>query len=140
MSNLTFAIHPHRAGCWQVIATARHGAHTADASIVVAAAVQPDTGTPLHGGLAASLAWAALGHQLLAGDAVAAAACFRAGLTVLGERYATFDVSEDTGLKIAAAEQQLAKGHAEQGANGLAAMLALRQGFYRDRYADALVA
>jgi len=58
------------------------------------------------------------------------------GIEALGTRYRPRRVKDDTTLKIAAAEEQLAAGRAEEAARSLGESLRLRIDLYLRRYPD----
>lgn len=98
------------------------------------------TGESPHGRLAAARAWAALGAgRLAAGEADAAIRCAEAGLAELGGDYRPPGVKDSTALKIAAARERIAQGHAHDGATTLLDMLENRSRLYVTRYADEVV-
>ena len=77
--------------------------------------------------LAGAVASARLGRRLLAGgDAEGAIAAARAGLEEAGEVPSDADVKDDTGLKLSAAEDRLAEGHAGDAAEVMLDMLEIR--------------
>jgi hypothetical protein len=77
--------------------------------------------------LAGAVASARLGRRLLAaGDAEGAIAAARAGLEEAGEVPFGPEVKDDTGLKLAAAEDRLADGHAVDAAEVMLDMLDIR--------------
>lgn len=93
----------------------------------------------VHERLAGARAWLALGERLLDADnADDALAAGRAGLEELGPDYASRRTVDDTGLKLALAEDRLAEGDTESAAALTLRMLEDRTELYADKHSDAI--
>ena len=92
-----------------------------------AAVVRTEEPGPDAQRLAGAVASARLGRRLLArGDAEGAIAAARAGLEEAGEAPSGAGLKDDTALKLAAAEDRLAEGHAADAAEVMLDMLDIR--------------
>jgi hypothetical protein len=91
------------------------------------AVVRTDQPGPDAQRLAGAVASARLGRRLLAGgDVEGAIAAARAGLEEAGEVPFDAELKDDTSLKLAAAEDRLAEGHAVDAAEVMLDMLDIR--------------
>jgi hypothetical protein len=91
------------------------------------AVVRTDQPGPDAQRLAGAVASARLGRRLLGGgDAQGAIAAARAGLEEAGEVPSEPGLKDDTGLKLSAAEDRLAEGHAADAAEVMLDMLDIR--------------
>jgi len=91
------------------------------------AVVRTDQPGPSAQRLAGAVASARLGRRLLAGgDAEGAVAAARAGLEEAGEVPSDPELKDDTGLKLAAAEDRLAEGYTADAAEVMLDMLDIR--------------
>jgi hypothetical protein len=92
-----------------------------------AAVVRTDQPGPTAQRLAGAVASARLGRRLLAGgDAEGAIAAARAGLEEAGEAPSGAGLKDDTALKLSAAEDRLAEGHADDAAEVMLDTLEIR--------------
>ncbi len=132
-------VHDRGHGEWGVRAQQTAGGEIGFGEVIVRAARVSRT-EPLHAGLAVTRAWLALGDaQLAAGDFDGAITCAKSGLAALGDDYAGPDVSDDTGLKLAAAADRLAQGHTGDAAAIMLRMLRIRAALYAEKHADTVV-
>ena len=90
----------------------------------------------VHKRLAAARAWLALGERL--SDPAEALAAARSGLEELGRDYASRRTKDDTALKLALADDQLAGGDVESAAAITLRTLETRTELYMDLHADAI--
>lgn len=92
-----------------------------------------------HAGYSGSRAWLALGEQMLdEGDYNGAIECAQKGLDELGDDYAGPEVDDDTDLKLAAARERIAQGHAADGAKVMLRTLKTRTNLYSDSHAEEI--
>lgn len=126
-------------GTWAVRVERKWKEHSAKGQVLVRQEQRPQAEGAAHQNLAGSRAWLALGQgRLAAKDTEGAIACGRAGLKELGPRYASPLAVDDTGLKVAAAEERIKGGHPEDGAQVLLRMLEIRNQLYVERNKKAL--
>jgi hypothetical protein len=96
-----------------------------------AGAVRTEAPGPDAQRLAGAVAYARLGRRLLAGgDPDGAIAAARAGLEEAGEAPFDPEVIDDTDLKLSAAQDRLAEGHAGDAAEVMLDMLEIRAGLH----------
>jgi len=114
-----------------------HQGKSATGNVVLTAGT-PETE---HQHLAGARAWLLLGQTFLqVSDAEAAIFCGKAGLSELGDDYADPRTTvDDTGMKILAAENQIQKGLAADGASVLLRMLEIRTQLYSKLHAEQIL-
>jgi hypothetical protein len=107
---------------------------------VIVRASDVDRLNPPHVSLAGARAWLALGQGFSRDErAGATVAAVKAGLAELGRGYASRTVKNDTGLRVAAAEDLLRTGREADAAAMLLSVLATRIELYRQLHAADLV-
>ncbi len=120
-------------GEWLLEATVDALGQSATGRVTLALPQEPDPESPPHLELARSLAWLSMGGAFLAsGDFSNAVETARAGLEALGTRYVSPLATDDTDLKVKAAEMQIAEGKMENGAKVLLDMLQQRTQMYME--------
>ena len=123
------------AGRWSVSTERTVGDQSARASATFDMDDAPDSAAPPHAHAAGARAWLTLGQQMLEdGNAENAATAAQSGIDELGGAYATYDVVDDTSLKIGAASLLVKEGRTADGATTLLSMLESRLGMYQNRY------
>lgn len=107
---------------------------SAPGEVIVRADEQPGQPGKEPETLAGSRAWLALGRTFLAsGDAESAIECARQGLEALGDDYASPAVDDDTDMKLFAAEDRIAEGHVQDGAEVMLRILDVRTRLFAER-------
>ena len=133
-------VEPRSAGEWVVEVRREWEGHAGLGRAVVRAASAPAPAQEPHVALAGARAWLSLGRERLsAGQAQAAVACARHGLEELGADYAPLTAADDTVIKLAAAEEELAAGRADNAASTMLRMLDARASLYVEKHRDAVV-
>lgn len=121
---------------WTVSVTRTAGARTATGSVVLLTAPAGDSP---HAGAAAAEAWLALAKMAQQdrafGDAIDAA---KRGIEALGPDYRPKLAKEDTTIRIAMADESIAKGDLDAGASSLIAVLDTRIHLYFVRHKDSV--
>ena len=126
-------------GRWALVAKRSAAGREAEGRAIVRTAVTPEAGPVTHAGLAAALAWQALGTELLAaGQAADAARAADSGIQELGTEYGTPEIIDDTVLKYFAAQERLAGGHEADAASNLLRVLDSRLHQYETAHAAEL--
>jgi hypothetical protein len=132
-------VEPGSAGEWVVEARREWEGHSGLGRAVVRAAAAPAPANAPHVTLAGARAWLNLGQErLAAGQAPAAVACARRGLEELGRDYAPLTAGDDTVLKLAAAEEELGAGRAENAASTMLRTLDARTRLYVEKHRDTV--
>jgi hypothetical protein len=132
-------VEPRSAGEWAVEVKRELEGHSAVGQVVVRAASAPAPAQAPHVKLAGARAWLKLGQERLAEhQAQAAVACARKGLEELGSDYAAPDAGDDTVLKLAAAEELLKAGRADNAASTMLRTLDGRARLYVDQHKDTI--
>lgn len=117
----------------------KHDAEVAKGTVRLRNVPAPNAGPSVHVKLAGSRAWLNLGEKRVAAkDWTGAIACAEAGLAELGDKYAGPDVEDDTQLKLYAAQDQLAKGKAQNAASVMLNMLSIRIRLYTKLHAGEI--
>ena len=133
-------VEPRSAGEWLVEVRREWEGRPGVGRVVVKAASTPAPAGEPHGKLAGARAWLSLGRDALAaGQAPAAVACARRGLEELGGDYAPLTAGDDTVLKLAAAEEELSAGRAENAASTMLRTLDARARLYVEKHRDTVV-
>jgi hypothetical protein len=128
------------AGEWVVEVRREWEGHPGLGRVVVRAAAAPAPAHAPHVKLAGARAWLTLGQErLAAGQAQAGIACARRGLDELGSDYAPLTAADDTVLKLAAAEEELAAGRADNAASTMLRTLDGRARLYVEKHRDTVV-
>jgi hypothetical protein len=113
---------------------------SAEGQVIVPSSTASTSGGAPHAVLAEARAFLALGEKLLARDRLEPAIqAAKSGLSALGDDYAPAGVADDTGLKILAAEDQIAQGHLRNAASMMLRMLEIRVDLYAERHRPAVV-
>jgi len=117
-------------GRW-LVRTSRSAEGEAAEGTVLLRSDRPPGSPPAHLRLAGARAWLALGQRFQSRsrwqEAIASA---RAGLAEIGSDYAGPDVDDETDLKLLAAEDRLAQGHASDAAAVMLRVLGDRLSLY----------
>jgi hypothetical protein len=139
-SNLAVTIESKGNNQWLVRVTRTCADATMAGEVVVKQSSAPSAADAPHTGLAGSMAYLALGKsKLAAGDAQNAVDCAKKGIDELGNDYAAPTVSDDTGMKLLAAQDRIETNHIADGATVMLRMLETRIGLYKQLHADELV-
>ena len=130
-------VEPRSAGEWVVEVRREWEGHSALGRAVVRAASAPAQAP--HVKLAGARAWLNVGQErLAAGQAQAAVECARRGLEELGGDYAPLTAVDDTVLKLAAAEEELGAGRANNAASTMLRTLDARTRLYVEKHSDTV--
>jgi len=133
-------VEPGSAGEWVIEVRREWEGHAALGRAVVRAASAPAPAQDPHVKLAGARAWLRLGQEhLAAGQAQAAVACAERGLEELGGDYAPLTAVDDTVLKLAAAEEELRAGRADNAASTMLRMLDARTRLYLEKHRATVV-
>ena len=133
-------IEPRSAGEWVLQVRREWEGQPCLGQAVIRAAAPPDPSREPHLKLAGARAWLAAGQEWLGSHhATAAVACARHGLDELGPDYATLAAGDDTVIKLAAAEEELTAGRAENAASTMLRVLEARVHLYVEKHRDAVV-
>jgi hypothetical protein len=133
-------IEARAAGEWVVEVKREWEGHPGLGQVVVRSASTPAPPEAPHARLAAARAWLILGRErLAAGQAPAAVACARRGLDELGIDYAPLAAVDDTTLKVAAADEELKAGRAENAGSTLLRTLEARARLYVEKHRETVV-
>lgn len=124
---------------WSVTMTRQQGASSATVTVRVRTAPTASAPAP-HAEVAAAQAWLSLARTAFdAGTFDGAVAAAKQGINTLGNSYRPKLVKDDTTIRIAMADDAIAKGDIKTGATSLMAVLDARITMYFTRYADAIV-
>jgi hypothetical protein len=133
-------VEPGSAGEWVVEVRRAWEGHAGVGRAVVRATSAPEPGQEPHVKLAGARAWLNVGQErLVAGQAQASVACARRGLEELGLDYAPLTAVDDTVLKLAAAEEELAAGRADNAASTMLRTLDARTRLYVEKHRHTVV-
>jgi hypothetical protein len=128
-------VEPRSAGEWVVEVRREWEGHSGLGRTVVRAASAPAPAQAPHVKLAGARAWLNVGQErLAAGQAQAAVGCARRGLEELGGDYAPLTAVDDTVLKLAAAEEELGAGRADNAASTMLRTLEARTRLYVEKH------
>ena len=132
-------VEPGSAGEWVIEVRREWEGSAGLGRAVVRAASAPAPAQEPHVKLAGARAWLSVGRErLAAGQAQAAVACARRGLEELGPGYAPLTAGDDTVLKLAAAEEELAAGRADNAASTMLRTLDARMRLYVEKHRDTV--
>ena len=127
-------------GDWSLEATVQALGQSATGRVTLRLQDEPDPGSPPHLGLALARAWLSLGGSFLAsGDYSHAVQAAESGLDALGSGYVSPMGTDDTDLKVKAAEMQAEQGKLENAAKVLLDMLEVRTRMYADLYSSEVL-
>ncbi len=133
-------LEPGSAGEWVIQVQREWEGESGLGQAVIRAAARPDPSHEPHVRLAGARAWLAVGQErLAAGQGAAAVACARRGLEELGPDYAPLSAGDDTVLKLAAAEGELAASRAENAASTMLRVLEARARLYVEKHQQVVV-
>jgi hypothetical protein len=132
-------VEPGAAGEWTVEVKRELEGQSGVGRAVVRAASAPEPSQAPHLKLAGARAWLSLGQERLAAkQAPAAVTCAKRGLEELGSDYAPPEAGDDTVLKLAAAEELLKAGRADNAASTMLRTLEARARLYVQKHKDTV--
>jgi hypothetical protein len=133
-------VEPRSAGEWVIEVRREWEGHGGVGRAVVRGASAPAPASAPHVKLAGARAWLAAGQERLAAhQGQAAVACARHGLEELGADYAPLTSADETVIKLAAAEEELAAGRADNAASTMLRVLDARTRLYVEKHRDTVV-